>query len=412
MTLQLTNEEQAWLSGDQGLAIKKAMQILVALGKIYDADRMIPVASAQIAGVSYDNLGEAGLEFLEFMANEGGSVQVMATLNPAGMDIDNWQELKIPVDFASNQMRVIKAYEKMGIISSCTCTPYLSGNLPLFGEHIAWSESSAVCFANSVLGARTNREGGPSALAAALVGRTPNYGYHLDKVRIPDLTFQLETNLKGLSKKPTTHLFGALGKIIGDHIQKEDSKCVPYIRNLAEANLEDLKSFSASLATFGGSALFHMENITPEAKDFEPPRRTISISQADLDHALRSLSDIDAKKVDFVSVGCPHYSINEIGLLASRLLGKHVQKEFWITTSKNIKQLADKIGFTRIIEASGARLISDTCCVVAPIQGRFKAMITDSAKACYYGHSKNQFKTCITSIDEIIKIALNEEISQ
>jgi predicted aconitase len=411
MTLQLTDEEQAWLSGNQGLAIKKAMQILVALGKIYGADKLIPIASAQVAGVSYDNLGEAGLEFLEFMANEGGSVRVMTTLNPAGMDIDNWQELKIPVDFAVNQMRVLKAYEKMGMISSCTCTPYLSGNLPLFGEHIAWSESSAVCFANSVLGARTNREGGPSALAAALVGRTPNYGYHIDEYRQPDLTFQLQIKLKGQGKKPTTHVFGALGKVIGDHIQKEGRKCVPFICRLDGASLEDLKSFSASLATFGGSALFHMENITPEAKNYHTPKRTITISQTDLNDALRSLSDIDAKEVDFVSVGCPHFSINEIGMLASQLEGKHVQKEFWITTSHNTKQIADKIGFTKVIEASGAKLISDTCCVVAPIRGRFRAMATDSAKACYYGHSKNQFNTYLTSIDEIIRISLGEEIS-
>jgi predicted aconitase len=176
----LTAEEKEMLEGAQGRATQKAMQILVALGEIYGAERMIPVTSAQIAGVSYDNLGEAGLQFLSEMAEGGGKARVLTTLNPAGMDIENWRSLGIQPDFAEKQERVLDAYSRMGVISTCTCTPYLTGNLPLFGEHIAWSESSAVCYANSVLGARTNREGGPSALASSLTGRTPEYGFHLE----------------------------------------------------------------------------------------------------------------------------------------------------------------------------------------------------------------------------------------
>jgi predicted aconitase len=163
--MRLTPEQNEMLDGSQGRATRKAMQILVALGEIYGAERMIPVSSVQIAGVSYDNLGEAGLQFLSEMADGGGKVRVQTTLNPAGMDIENWHSLGIQPDFAEQQGRVLEAYSRMGVTTTCTCTPYLTGNLPLFGEHIAWSESSAVCYANSVLGARSNREGGPSALA-------------------------------------------------------------------------------------------------------------------------------------------------------------------------------------------------------------------------------------------------------
>ncbi len=174
--MKLTNEEQAMLAGEQGKATQKAMEILVALGTIYGAERMVPVTSVQIAGVSYDNLGEAGLQFLTEIEQGGGKARVLTTLNPAGVDVENWQALGIDAEFAEKQIQVIEAFASMNVITTCTCTPYLTGNVPHFGEHIAWAESSAVCYANSVLGARSNREGGPSALAAAITGRTPAYG--------------------------------------------------------------------------------------------------------------------------------------------------------------------------------------------------------------------------------------------
>ncbi|HSJ53413.1 MAG TPA: aconitase X, partial [Anaerolineae bacterium] len=204
--MNLNSEEQDMLSGRQGPATRKAMQILLALGTIYGAERMVPVTSVQVAGVSYDNLGEAGLRFLSDMAAGGAKARVRTTLNPAGMDVENWPALGIRPEFAERQVQVIDAFARMGIEPTCTCAPYLVGNLPGPGEHIAWAESSAVCYANSVLGARTNREGGPSALAAALTGRTPEYGCHLDENRSPGLTVQVEARLQGSSD------FGALGR--------------------------------------------------------------------------------------------------------------------------------------------------------------------------------------------------------
>lgn len=396
--MHLTLEENEILAGSQGRATQKAMQILVALGNIYGARRMIPVTSVQIAGVSYDNLGEAGLQFLSEMADGGGKVRVLTTLNPAGMDIENWRNLGIPPDFAERQQRVLEAFSRMGVTTTCTCTPYLTGNLPIFAEQLAWSESSAVCYANSVIGARTNREGGPSALASALTGCTPEYGYHLPEKRVPTLTVQVTARLAENSD------FGALGKVIGEHIAA--SKAVPYILGVQSATLENLKSFCASLATYGGAALFHMQGITPEAALYTPPGERITITQVELETAMHSLNDAAETQVDFVSLGCPHLTIHEIERISHLLAGAQVKKEFWITTARTTKQIADRMGYTRIIEAAGAKFAADTCCVVTPIQGRFTTMATDSAKACYYASAKNKFKTVFLPFDEVVKLAL------
>jgi hypothetical protein len=399
--IKLTGEQIAMLEGNQGKAVQKAMQILVALGKIYEARRMIPVSSVQIAGVSYDNLGEAGLEFLSEMAEQGGKARVLATLNPAGMDIENWAALGISTEFAERQQRVIDAFRRMDVITTCSCTPYLAGNLPRFGEHIAWSESSAVCYANSVIGACTNREGGPSALAAALTGVTPEYGYHLSENRRPGLTIKIQVHLNSDGNDD----YGALGRVIGERL--EGTRIVPYLLGVQNATLENLKSFCASIATYGGTALFHMQGITPEASQFSSPVETWTINQRQLEAARQALNDpAGSGEVDFVSLGCPHLSIKEIARIAELLQGNKVTKEFWITTARPIKHIADRMGYTQVIEAAGAKLAADTCCVVAPIQGRFNVMATDSAKACYYARAKNRFRTVFKPFDEVVKEAL------
>ena len=389
------------LNGEHGRSTRKAMEILTALGTIYEAEQMVPVTSVQIAGVSFDNLGEAGLDFLSELADGGGQARILTTLNPAGMDIENWQALGIDPDFARNQERVIEVYARMGVVTTCSCTPYLFGNLPHFGEHIAWAESSAVCYANSVLGARTNREGGPSALAAALTGRTPAYGLHLDENRRPGLTVQVEASLND------TRDFGALGAAVGRAIESRQMKAIPYLRGIPAATVDQLKSLCASLATYGGLAMFHMEGITPESVQFAPPDEILAIRQADLDEAIRSLDAFpSSEEVDFVSLGCPHLSIHEIQRIAELLQEKRVRKTFWITTSRPVKRIADQMGYTAIIEAAGAVFAVDTCCVVAPIKGRFKAIATDSAKACYYAGAKNEFKTRFLPFDEVVEEAL------
>ncbi|MBG7609366.1 MAG: aconitase X catalytic domain-containing protein [Anaerolineae bacterium] len=398
--MKLTKSEKAMLVGNHGLAVKKAMEILTALARIYHAKRFIPVTSVQVSGVSYANLGEAGLHFLAEMANNGGRSRVLTTLNPAGMDTENWSDLGISPEFAADQKRVLQAFERMNIITTATCTPYLIGNTPHFGEHIAWAESSAVCYANSVLGARTNREGGPSALAASLTGITPEYGYHLDDFRQPQLTINIAGDLSENDD------FGALGKAIGENLESMGKKKISYIRGIETASVENLKSFCASIATFGGVALFHMEGITPESAQVNIPKDGFNISPLDIQRARQSMIESTSEEVDFVSLGCPHLSIKEIARIAELLSGKQVTKEFWITTARPMKQIADRMGYTATIEAAGAKFAADTCCVVAPIEGRFSTLATDSAKACYYANAKNKFNTVLKPFDEVVAEAL------
>jgi predicted aconitase len=171
--------------------------------------------------------------------------------------------------------------------------------------------------------------------------------------------------------------------------------------------MEELKSFCASIATYGGLALFHMEGITPESVLFQAPENTMIISSNDLEAADLLLNEPQyADQVDFVSLGCPHLSLQEIARVADQLKGKKVRKTFWITTARPTKRIADQMGYTSIIEQSGAVFATDTCCVVSPIKGRFKVMATDSAKACYYAASKNEFKTRFLAFDEVIAEAL------
>jgi predicted aconitase len=395
MGLKLTKEEKEMLDGKQGKATRKAMEIITTLGEIYGAERLIPVSSVQIAGVSYHNLGEAGLEYLSEMA-EDGRTRVLTTLNPAGMDLSEWKKHGISEDFAKNQQRVIDAYEKMGVITTCTCTPYLIGNLPHYGEHIAWAESSAVCFSNSVIGALTNREGGPSALASALTGKTAEYGLHLQENRVAQVKYEVKTELAD------TDDFGLLGHVIG----ARTGKTIPYITGIDFATTEQLKSFSASVATYGGVAIFHMEGITPNRTTI--PEKIEVITRDDLNGARTELDD-EGAEIDFISIGCPHASIKEIATISEMLDGKQVAdgKTVWITTAKPTKDLAIMMGFYDKIEKAGAFLVADACCAVAPLKGRFTGLMTDSAKACFYARGKNKFKTEIRTIEECIKEAVS-----
>ena len=393
--MHLTKAEERMLSGEEGYAVRKSMEILVALGDIYGAESLIRVGSVQVAGVSYHNLGDAGLEFLKELAKDG-KVKVLTTLNPAGMDLENWRQLGISPAFAEKQNMVIESFEKMGILVSCTCTPYLIGNLPRYGEHIAWSESSAVTFANSVIGAKTNREGGPSALAAALVGKTPCYGLHLDENRVPDIQVKVDANLVKFSD------WGALGYSVG---KKAENK-IPYITGVKDAEVDELKSFCASVVTYGAKPLFYMQDITPGAEKHQPPKDTVTIEDGDIRDAYDDIND-EVTDIDFVCVGCPHCSIKEIENIAKLLEGRKVAEdtEFWVATSRFVKQLADKRGYTQLIEQAGGKFACDTCMAVAPLKGRFKSVATTSAKGCYYSRH-NKMLTKMGSLEECVKAAV------
>ncbi|MCK4731600.1 MAG: aconitase X catalytic domain-containing protein [Methanophagales archaeon] len=396
--MDLTKQEQLMLDGEEGGGVEKAMEILVALGEIYDAGGMIEIKSAQVSGVSYKNLGDAGLEFLTDWAEKNARVRVKTTLNPAGVDIENWRVLGISEEFADKQRMVLDAYTLMGVIPSCTCTPYLIGNLPRFRDHISWSESSAVSYANSVLGARTNREAGVSALAAAVTGRTPCYGYHLDVNRKAGFVVEVECCMNGFSD------YGALGYMVG----KEIGNSVPYFKFKRNEviNPDELKTLGASMAASGAVALYHVHGVTPEAEGGDVIDDEVEkIIIEDLDEGYSALNS-KVSEIDFVAVGCPHASVDELKKISALLKNRRVKTELWITTARETKKRAEKL--VKEIEECGAHVVSDTCMIVAPIEELgFRNMATNAGKAAFYAPSHCGLNVRFGSLEECIESAVS-----
>ena len=401
--MYLTKEEEKILDGEYGEVLSRCMNLLVSLGDIYGAEKLIPINSAQISGVSYKTIKDIGLEFLEDFAKENVKVKVYATLNPAGMDLDAWRCLGIDEEFAKKQLRIIEAFKKMEVEIGCTCTPYLAGNLPKFGEHISWAESSAVSFANSVLGAKTNREGAQGALASAIIGKTPYYGYHLDENRkathIVELDSQLISNFNGGES-----FYGALGYLVGKVVKNG----IPYFENLYKLNLnnDDLKSLGAVMAASGGIALYHAKNLTAECKVkdvVDDKVEKISIGIEDIKEAYEKLNTTN-EEPDLICIGCPHCSLMEIKKIADILRDKKLDADLWVCCSLHIKAIADRMGYTKIIEKSGGRVVKDTCMVVSPIEDLgYKRVATNSGKAAVYLPSFCKSEVIFGDINEIIK---------
>lgn len=391
----LTKEEQEMCDGEMGTTIQKSMDILVALGDIYGASKLVDITSAQVSGVSYKTIGEAGLEYLNDLACEDfPSSTVNASLNPPGTDLDNWEKLGFPRDFAIKQSEIVDAYAKLGISKTCTCTPYLVGNVPRFKDHISWSESSAVAYANSVIGARTNREGGPAALAAAIVGKTPLYGFHLDENRRANLIVNVLTELKGAD-------FGALGYIVGNVI----GGGVPYfvLKNTPSNN--DLKTLGAALASSGSVALYHMEDVTPENTNVDKANieDIMFISDKDILETRNKLSTTD-KTPDLICLGCPHASLEEIKQIADIVKNRQIKNKLWICTSISVKATSDRMGFTQIIEKAGGNVVCDTCMVVAPIEDMgFEVIGVNSAKAANYVPSMCGLDVVYDDVENLIQ---------
>lgn len=394
--MYLTRFEEEMLAGEHGYAAQKAMEILVALGKIYGAERLIEIRSAQISGVSYANLGEEGLEFLLKLA-EDGKVRVPTTLNPCGMDLEEWAEMGVPEDFADKQLKVIEAYLKLGIEPTLTCTPYLAGNIPGLGDHVAWSESSAVIYANSVLGARTNREGGPSALAAAIAGRTPLYGLHLDEnraptmlIRAPRISSELEASALGYR----------VGRMLGSG--------VPFFKGLGAVSRDQLKALGAGLASSGGIALFHVEGITPEAHRYSGmhAEEEIEVTEKDLREEIELLSE-SLEDPDLIFIGCPHASIEELTELYLLLGGRRIGRRLWVFASRAVKAQAEKIGLLEKLEELGVKVYCDTCPVVAPLRRLgVKTIITNSSKAAYYLRNIHGVRVQLKPLQELVEDAV------
>uniref|UniRef100_A0A7C3RMN3 Phosphomevalonate dehydratase large subunit n=1 Tax=Archaeoglobus fulgidus TaxID=2234 RepID=A0A7C3RMN3_ARCFL len=349
--MHLTREEEKLLESENE-TVRRCMEILVAEGEANEAERLIEVKSAHISGVSYDNIGDAGLEWLESLEAE---LRVPATLNPAGMDLERWREMGIEEEFYCKQMRILRVFERLGVRMTLTCTPYYLLK-PNFGDHLAWSESSAIVYANSLIGARTNRESGVSAIAAAIIGKIPYYGMHIKENRAPTIAVRIRGDLAAAGYEA--------GKMLRDE--------VPYFifeRSVAE---EELKLLGAALAATGNTVMFHAEGVTPEWKDFNVPEERIEI-EGKFEKGCEP---------DLVTVGCPHASPRELEIILNILGGRKVRREFWVFTAREVVMKNQNL--VKKLEELGVKVFSDTCMVVSPATSKFDCVMVNSGKALHY----------------------------
>ena len=384
--MHLTKEEEKLLDGEYGWAYETSMKILVRLGDLFGATKLIPIKSAHISGVSYKTVGES-IDFLDELARASGKAQVPSTLNPSSFDPE-YLVRKVPHECREGQLRIINLYEEMGIEPILTCTPYYLRRLRR-DWHLAWSESSAVMYANSVLGAWTNREGGPSALAASLIGKTPNYGIHQAENRQPNILVKVE------SPPVNETEFGALGIHVGKFLKEK----IPLFTGLSNYGNEDLKQLGAGMTTTGMTSMFYHE--PPEKRDFE----MISVEARDIENTIENLSTT-SEAPDLIFIGCPHCSLGEIQSIAEALKGRKVKNgiELWVCTSKHVKGKAKS--YVNIIEGAGGHVLCDTCPIVAWVKNLgIESVMTNSAKAAYYAPSYDEVGVTLAPLRQCIDAA-------
>jgi len=412
--MKLTREEQEMLDGKNGDAVQRAMELLVAVGECYGAERMVPVASAHLVAANPVNAGKGGTRFIKEMAEGGGKFVVPTTTNPISFDQWMWREMGYSEELYQEQVSLSGVLAKMGGFLCNTCTPYLIGHAPRLREHIAWGESSAILYTNAVLGSRTNREGGPTGLASGITGRTPAYGYHLDENRYGTLKIKVNTDLKGDTDYATLGYFA--GRVAQDR--------VPILVGIPPSiSKHELKYLGAALSVAGSVALYHVVGITPEAPTEEiatggkkiTSSDTFDFGSKELKETEESLCKVEPEKINLVILGCPHASIEQIKSYAKTLSDRRINNnvEIWILVSHIIKQYAKDIGYASIIESSGAKLVSNTCPSPMPRdffnQQGYNAVATDSPKMVYYVSTTQNTPCYYGSLDKFIDIVTSKQ---
>ncbi|HET6823943.1 MAG TPA: aconitase X catalytic domain-containing protein, partial [Anaerolineales bacterium] len=384
--LTLSPKDHNMLRGDHGPAAKMAMSIVARMAEVADAAELLDITGAHIDSTVY--IGEAGLEFAERLASLGAKVSVPTTLNVSGLDEHHWREWAVPSEWARQAHRQMVAYQSMGTIHTWTCAPYQAEMRPSFGQQVAWGESNAIVFANSVLGARTERYPDLFDICCAITGRAPAIGLHVPEHRAGELLFRLIDIPEHLMQ--SDDFFPVLGHLIG----KAALDKIPVIEGMTVQPEEDqLKAFGAAAASSGGVAMFHMIGITPEAPTREQafhgksPVETIHVTMDELRESRRALTHTDSSKLDMVVLGSPHFSLAEYKRLAPMLEGKrkHPGVKFLVTSSRAMTQLADRAGFLKPLQSFGAQVTVDTCILTSPmLPSEIQNLMTNSAKFAYY----------------------------
>lgn len=392
--MKLTEWEQDVLKGAEGAGAALAIEILTGIGDVMDADVMVPVSRAHISASAQ----EADLWFAEKMLENGAKTRVCATVNPS-FDIKYFRDKDfISETDAELAAKCAVAYEKMGFVMNLTCTPYFDGNLPRFGENVAFSESSATAFVNSVVGARSNPESAQSALCSAIVGLTPRYGLLLDENRKAKVVVEVEADI--VEEFDFSVLGWAAAKKVG--------RAVPLFRGNFHATTEGLLDLGAELNTAGRVPLFHVEDATPEAAwaldGVCAPRKAV-VTRTEFDSVKENFSD-SYTGADGVLLGCPHYSLEQIYCVYRRLAGRKVNIPVWILTSSSVISMTARMPLGRELEEAGVSLVGNTC-VDQPCWHKLRGMklLTDSPK-CFYYTSRRGLCFDVMSAERCIDAAL------
>jgi len=410
MTVKLSQEDEQMLNGQKGPAARMAMRIMVRMADVVDAPEMMDVTQAHIDGCGL--LSDTGLEFAETLASQGAKVSIPTTLNMGPLDLQNWKQFGVAEDFAAKAIRQAKAYTDMGCIPTWTCAPYQSYLTPAFGRQIAWGESNAICYANSVLGARTNRYGDFIDICAAITGRVPKCGLHLKQNRAGQILLKL------IDIDPTVMQSNAFFAILGHLTGSLSDDKIPVIQGLpVNASSDQLKAFCAAAASSGALALFHAIGITPEANTLEQalqgkqPQQSIDIHFSDLRKAASELSTVqEGINLDLVILGCPHFSFDEFRQLAELIQGKtlHPNVRFIVISSQTSYSLLQRSDFVHVLTDFGVEITLDTCMFHTPMLSKdTKVIMTNSGKCAYYAPGELSVKVAFANMADCVHSAVN-----
>lgn len=410
--MNLTDYEKAMLGGELGEPKRLAIEQQLQVGRFFDAEDFVEVSQAHIMGDT-ESLGESGVTFLEELARypePERSVVIPTITDPRGVDQCRFRQLRQKPEWAELELRAVDAMRKLGILMTDTCINYQTVQAPVMGQHLAFGDTGVVIYSNSVCGARSNFEGGPAALSAALTGRTPRYGYHLDRARIGSHLFAIDFEPADLSE------WGALGAIIGH--RSGSYWTVPVVESLhGEPSSDALKHFGAAMASYGSVPLFHIVGVTPEAPDLKTvfdgvPPEAVRITRADLEHYYTSFGRHE-DKVDVVVFSAPQLSLLEMQQVAGLIKGRKVHEttSLLVATNPEVKSACDRMGITETIEEAGGIVLSGVCFyqMYAREMGEannWKRLMTNSAKLCNiitgYGYDP-----VISPMDRCIDAAVN-----
>ena len=398
--LHLDSDQEKVLRGEAGEAKQLAMEIVTKVGDAVGAESLVPIKSAHVLA-HYSSLHDAGIDVLERFADSGGKFAVPTSVDPASIDLQNWKSFGIPEDYARKQFRLCDAYARLGGLRCWTCVQYQVCNFPKTGEAVAWAESSAVVFANSVIGCRSNKITAGMDIACAVLGVTPKFGMLLDANRNAQLAFKIDFEV-------TTDLdFRSLGYFIGRHAGAK----IPALIGLnPSVTSDEIKHLGAAAAAAGPVTMIHYVGITPgsgskaDASDGERLEE-INVTREDLQGVEADLNQTP-EKPDLVAFGVPHLSANELGRLAKELEGKKVKEgiKMYAYTSAQAYQMAEKSGILAVIEAAGARITHSTDAEISPLKKLgFNVVMTNSAKLAEIVSSEGEIRMRYESVSRIIR---------